>query len=315
MKTTNQILTIIANQLAKIASDGFDDYKVIVCSERIFIDDYKPADDEYQTNMNDQDKDFISEPIEMPYQKTLFFVIKLGAGDTNMAVTNSPVSIQCMSEENDFVVAQQILRDFVASVNFIYQDEVIQSYFTPEVVSSSQEVYTGFRALLNCRGFIRIPEKGVAFVTDICFKDSSGNWFKMPFINMNYGHHAQSDPMSFAGYNGATMALNRQSTQTFSISTYLWYFEDAEKGSQEAQLNEFSTSILEAMNDMNKKFRIMPRTNIKPSTSVSEQEVDGEYRLPLIDAWFILADATYVQEWGNLSLWSFTFTRAKETES
>lgn len=291
MKGPNDIISIVANGIAKAAgeTDGGDGYKIVVCPERIFIDDYKPAMDEYiarirNADFRDGDGEY-SSPRQTPYQKTIFFVLKLGAGQMNFAVWEAPFTIQCLSEQNEIDMAREIFMKFISNVNFLYKDGVVQSYFTPTVSSSIDAVYEGFRALLSCNGFVRVPEDGIVFASDVCLLGDDGEtMFSLPFVNLRFSHAGQPDPQAFSGYYGHTMGLVRQATQTFALTTYLWHADSSGlTGTDKSQMdfqNGFTDAVLDVLNEnINRKFRFVVRTSIPlaySGYSASVKAVDGE---------------------------------------
>ena len=288
------LINIIVKQIGKVAEKYAPDKDVVVCPERIFVDDYLPKEEQYvavngQLPSLDQD-----DPNEPPYADKVFVVVKLGSGQKNMAVSNSIVTIQVLSENNDFVAARDILDSFSSEYNFKYEDGIVQAYFTPEVAASQESIYTGFRALLSIRGFVRVPEEGFAFADAMYVTVGEyGIRSRIPFMNYSYNYTAQPDPQAFAGTQGQTMALNRQSTETVSFSTYLQF-------GQNAPYNDFSHAVLEARNHLNRKVRIEVRSNLDDVT--------------LIDEWFVLSGIHYEQELGDMAPWLISFTRAKMIE-
>ena len=317
MKTENEVLQIIANQLQETIAkfdDEKSDYRWIICTERIFLDDYKPKVDDYIARLNlvtqdgSYDLDSMPEgyenPSQMPYQHTIFAILDMGQGQVNFAVWNCPVSIRIISEENTFDMAREIMTEFMSKVNFEYKDGIIQSYFTPEVTDSMSEMYAGFRGLMSCSGFVRVPEPNILFATKVMVDlNGDGNWTDFPFISITLDHSGQPDAQAFSGYYGATMSLNRMTTQALSVSTYLW------QGTGNETLDGFSKAVLNAMNDMNRKFHLAVLSNIE---SDDENAING--LMPIMEAHFVLIGAQSAQEWGDLSVWSLSFARAKDKE-
>ena len=326
MKNLNEIASIISNKMQEIISDIPGDYKSVICPERIFNSDYAPKVEDFIKKSNSNYVGEYEAPLEMPYPKTLFLVFKLGQGQTNMAVTNMPISIQCLSEENDLQIAREILNRYVEEVNFKYLNGIVQTYFTPEVLSSSEEVYTGFRALYSQRGYIRVPEEGIAFVTNIYIENSNGEYFNLPFIHESDNYSAQPDAISFSGYDGRTMALNRQSTSTITINTYLWNYtqEQIDSVGEEQQrlfenINSFCKKVLKANRNMNQKFKIALVTNIVLNDEDIDSDtkyiiINSEKRLLQSESWYVLYNRSHGQDWGNLEPYSLSFTEAKEQE-
>ena len=279
MKTLTEITNIIAKQIGEVAKTAATDYDIIVCPERIFMDDYLPEEERYLAALGEMPSLDADSPQDLPYRNTIFVVIKMGSGQANMGVSNYSCTLQVLSEADDFVAARQLLDSFIAEYNFEYVDGIVQSYFTPDMGGSQESVYTGFRALMSCRGNIRVPEEGVVFVTDILASFDGKIFFEIPFLNVMYNHACQPDPQAFAGTNGRTMALNRQSTQTITLDMYLWnsgeYSEQNEDEAAKAflpigarlsnnwHLDRYSAKVVEAHSEMNKKFYLMVRTSIK----------------------------------------------------
>ncbi len=271
MKTLTEITNIISKQMGEVAKDAATDYDVIVCPERIFMDDYLPRAEAYLQSMDEMPSMEAASPQDQPYQNTIFVVIKVGSGQANMGVANYSCTLQVLSEADDFVVARQLLDSYIAKYNFEYIDGIVQSYFTPDMGGSQESVYTGFRALLSCRGNIRVPESGAAFITDVLVSVDGNIFFELPYISAMYNHSCQPDPQAFAGTRGRTMALNRQSTQTITLDVYLWNkgaYSENPKDSGTADLgldwwlDLFSMAVFDAHSNMNRKFYLSVRTPI-----------------------------------------------------
>lgn len=317
MKTLNNITEIIANQLGGIArellddpnnSEFFGDYDVIVCSERIFVEDYLPREEEYLEKNSEMLALNCSDPNEQPYRNKIFVVINMGSGQRNYAVSNSDCTIDVLSEENDFVFARALLDEFVAKYNFKYESGIVQAYFNPNVNSSMEEVYTGFRALFSVHGFVRVPEQGFAFISEVSISfDDNGTerTISIPFTNLSYTWASQPDPQAFAGTGGQTKALNRQSTTVVSFSTYFNFDDSVEN----LLYSAFSNKIIYVMNGhQNEKF------HIKLLTPYERGSGDNKERIAIVDKWFVLVNAGYNQELGDIDPWTISFSESKETE-
>lgn len=306
--TLTQITNAIAKQIQGVVEEHMlaEDYKVIVCPERIFVDDYLPLETQYITKLSELPEEQYDNPNEPPYKNTIFVVIKMGSGERNMAVANSTVTIQVLSEENDFLAAREIMDTFIGLYNFKYKDGFIQSYFQPEVLASQEQVYAGFRALMNSRGFIRVPEPGIMFVQDVVVMvGPNEDWIQIPYVNMNYQFSAQPDPVAFSGQHGETASLNRQSTRMVSFETYLT------ENSGDYFMDKFSKDVIYAQWKMNRKFHIVVRTSAEDEMAT---EILGERRFAIVDEWFVLTGAIYNQELGGISTWGLTFSRALKEE-
>ena len=293
--TYEETINVIVRQISEVAKEFAPDKTVVVCPERIFVDDYLPKEEQYVAHNHELPSLDADDPNEPPYYDKIFIVVKLGSGQKNMALSNSVATIQVLSENNDFLAARDILDAFTSKYNFQYENGIVQAYFTPEISSSQESVYTGFRALMSVRGFVRIPTDGFAFVTKLYITVGDAEERQvLPFLNISYNYSAQPDPQAFAGYNGQALSLNRQSTEVVSFSTYL-RFSDADPG-----MRALSEAILNARNDMNKKFKIIGASAI-PSIN-------------LVEGWFVLASIHYDQDLGDMAPWVLGFARAKEVE-
>lgn len=361
MKTMNEIIGIISDSIAeaarkvsKEAVPDIDSYDLVVCTERVFIDDYaKPKTEDLKRPNNDNEADNLEgpqevhDPLDVPYQNTIFIVLKAGQGQVNKAVLNMPVSIQCLSEQNDYEAAGAILREFCNEYNFEYTDGIVMSFYTPEMISSGEEVYDGFRALFSSRGTVKVPEDGVLMTTEVwSYDDTADNkgWFRLPFLTMQDSLSVQTDPQSYAGFQGRTMNINRQSTTTESFDGYLWNYPkkaidavgaDTEEGRAMRHLNYFSQKVLLAKKHMNVKFRLYFKTNMEviagdigydsdvaaylkstnaPVESGTKRGIltENGYYMANAEGWFTLAGRSYSQAWGDVSSMSMTFTEATE---
>lgn len=313
MMEYGKLVSAIARQLGEVAKSITEDYDIIICPERIFIDDYLPKMEEFLEKNSELPSLDIDEPTEMPYANTIFVVIKMGSGQRNMAISESSVTLQVLTEENDFVVTKKILDSFLAEYNFEYRDGFIQSYFNPEMTSSADAVYSGFRAMYSCRGTVRIPENGLVFVQDVMMgiPDENGNtkMHKIPFISVNYGNSATTDPQPLYGYNGVTLNLNKQTTQTVSLSTYLFSFSDTNGDAEKEWMNRMSEAIIRAQSHMNMKFKLAVRTSLDGN---SDEDEGG--KICIVNDWFTMVSATYDQDWGDISTWALSFAKSKQKE-
>ena len=309
MATSEDILNLLAKEIGKVAEYEAPDYDIVVCPERIFVDDYLEQKLD-SINQNYDQLPYLGEEgqNDTVFSKTIFVVVKITGGQRNMAISNAEVTVQVLSEENAFEAARDILDAFVNQYNFSYNEDeelgvgIMQAYFPPVVSSSQDQVYTGFRALLSCNGVVRVPVKGVVFIKDICVSlGEEDDWVSIPFINENYAYNAQPDPQAFSGQQGRTVALNRQSTTVVSFDTYLAI------GSDDAKLNAFSEAVIRAA-QLNKKFRIVYRTAIKDET---QETILDEQLFPVVDDWFVLVSAMHNQQRAELSTWTLSFARTK----
>ena len=279
-----------------------EDYKIIVCPERIFVDDYAVAEQEYVNSLTNRPELFGDEPNNSPYRKIIFVVVKLGTGQENMAVSNYSINIQVLSEENDFLFSRDLLDNFVSEYNFEYKDNILHSYFPPEMNSSQDSVYIGFRALFSLRGFIRVPNDGFLFAKDITVSWSDGETEysgKIPFINLSYHYSAQPDPQAFAGYLGQTKAMNRQNTETVTFVTYLMCDDEA-TDAPTVLYTSFTKAVLNAKSKMNRNFFITISTPSDGTTLTSTN-----YKLVGVD---------YSQDIANISPIALSFVCASEDE-
>lgn len=318
MISINETMARIASSISEYIDENglLEGYNVDVVSERVFLDDYAPKFDDYVAKVNapenmdgsydlDASEDGYENPDQMPYQHTVIIIIKLGQGEINFAVWNCPITLQVISEENSFEETKQALLSFIAAKNFRYENGIVQTYFTPEIVASQQEMYAGFRASITVRGSLRVPEDGIVFATNIMIKGSDGEMHDYPFINFSFDHSATPDPQPFAGTRGATMTKNRQTTQNISIATYLWNVPLPEDTSSDEYkdafaINEFSQNVLLAMNSMNRTFHFCAVSNISDG--------NGGF-LNIIDDDFVLVNAHYAQSWGDVEAWALSFAR------
>lgn len=312
-------MEIIASSIGDFFSKNelMADYDVVVCSERVFVDDYAPKREAYLKRLQavvneDGSYDFDSmpdgyeRPDESPYQHTVFIVIKLGQGEMNFAIWNCPMSIQIVSEENCMTAARDAMVAYINVKNFRYDDGIIQSYFTPESTASQQEMYAGFRALFSVRGFVRVPEDGIVFAMATKVENEDGEMFDYPFVSVVVDHNAVPDPQPFAGTHGATMAMNRQTTQTLSLVTYLW--------NDGGDFGWFSKSVMKAMLNMNKTFHFAVLSNIEDEDGIYDARTNKKY-LPISDFDYVLVGAHYSQDWGGIEAWTLTFTRAEANKN
>lgn len=320
MMTLMQINDAISKEIGEIVErlDLPEDYTVVVCPERIFMDDYLPKENEYYLKRSEMPFDDYDSPNESPYRNHIFVVVKMGTGQRNEAVSESSVTLQVLSEQDDFLIARTILDQFIAEYNFkLTADGFVQAYFNPEVIASQETVYTGFRALMTTRGFIRVPEPGVVFVTGVIISiDGGETYFRIPYMGLRYNHNAQPDPQAFAGTMGNTMTMNRQASQTISFDTYLT------QSSEKTPLDAFSSKVFLADRHINAIFDIALVTNVDPEDAYDEDSVmspivDGEDTDLVVigKGQYRLVSASYSQDLGDMSTWSLTFSRATREEN
>lgn len=301
MRSEEELTKIIANGIIEIAEEEArrigEDLDIIVTTERIFIDKYKPEIDVGG----------------LSYEKTIFYVINYNPGVFNFAISNIPVTISCLSLPGETEVAHNILREYGAIVNYRYLNGIVQAYQMPDVEDPVAEVMDGIRAKVTMTGNIRVPEDGVMFITNIIYTDDDGIDHDVPFITETHSWAGTPDPVPFpnleAGSLGSTMALNKFSTRSLSIVTYLWnyyafYGDDEFSGNDDGL--RFTREVMAASGgSMNKKFRLRLRTNIPDG--------NGGF-LDIWDNHYILTNLGTQQAWGDVSPYSLTFAQAKEID-
>ena len=340
MKTINDIMDIVGDAISQSVQDLGDlgDYEVVVMPERIFNDDYRRADrSDLLRDNNQYGIPEYTEPVDVPGQKKIFIVVKFGQGQINKAVLTLPVSIQCLSEQDDYMAASRILRKFCNDFNFEYYEGIVMSFYTPEMISSAEEVYSGYRALMACKGSVKVPDDGLVFVTEVwsvATIDNEDKWFKIPFINTMDNWNAQTDPQAFSGFQGRTMNMNRQGTETVSFSSYLWNYtnDQVSAGGDNAELmkclNNFSRKVLSAPRNINTRFRLYFKTNLTVSygddgwdsslwneiknTPLAIDQDSRTYSMPSYEGYFTLVSRGYSQPWGDINAWSLTFAESRE---
>ena len=173
------------------------DFTWIITTEQIFVNDYVPmiqslqeqrAGMDYNGQMPphfayDEDdhlnviqeapesavvtnKDFVDpgktegpmDPNKLDIDNTVFCIIKFGRGDiTPKMMYSYPVTIRVLMMDTVVEEVRDTMCAFADSVNFVYEDGVIQSYFSPEVTDTMSEVYEGFRSVMSITGYIKVP--------------------------------------------------------------------------------------------------------------------------------------------------------------
>ena len=325
MMTITKLTNAIAEKLKEVANEILNDidqseisgdFELIICPERIFVDDYLPKEEEYVNRNADLPEFDQIGANDSPYKNKVFVVLKFGNGQRNYAVSETDLTIQVLSEENDFLFARELLDRFIGKWNYEFDSKngFVMSFFNPSISSSQDEVYTGFRALMSARGFVRIPEHGIMFVSSIEYYDAENETtFRIPFINLSFNYTTQPDPQAFSGYGGATKALNRQSTMVASFNTYLSMVADPDVSDSDSWV-AFSENVIKAMNgDMNMKFKLSFKTPYKAPTRAPGVIHSGR-PIYIMDRWFVLVGVSYNQELGAMSPVGLSFTEAKETE-
>ena len=244
--TEEQIVSVVKKGLAEsaslyLASSGMtydeDDPsapRVIACTERMFFQDPQThhlivRNDSQTIDINDQRN-----------RNTLFAVIMLSQGNHNFAVSQNQVSIQILSEQGDFELAQGILRTHLNRVNYRAESHyvdgtsynLIETYNNPDIAEDQMAVFAGLRALVIMRGIILIQEEtvGTATITGITFSlDDGESTYRLPFIAGTITNAQSPDPQAFpvgvyggdgSDMSGWTSTKNRQSTLTVGLQTY-----------------------------------------------------------------------------------------------
>ena len=246
-----QIVSVVKKGIAEsaalyLASSGMtydeDDPsapRMVVCTERMFYQD--PAtkhlivrNDNQTVDINDQRN-----------RNTLFAVIMLSQGNHNFAVSQNQISIQVLSEQGDFELAEGILRTHLDRVNYRAASHVVDSksynlietYNNPDIAEDQMTVFAGLRALVVMRGIILIQEEsiGTATITGITFSlDGGEHTYRLPFIAGTITNAQSPDPQAFpvgvyggdgSDMSGWTSTKNRQSTLTVGLQTYFANWE------------------------------------------------------------------------------------------
>lgn len=137
MELTNEILTIISNELAEIINskpDMYNGFPIEIAEEQYF----------YNFKRQEPGK--------------IYIVIKFLDAPLNYEQIILPVHIQAISEQDKLDVCRSLLFEFASKYNlyknnYKEEDKTMQQYYnSPYVLSNFNEVFEGFRSLLFVSG-------------------------------------------------------------------------------------------------------------------------------------------------------------------
>lgn len=183
---------------------------------RIFGNDY--ADSGY-TLYVEQEREFTKE-IEL-HAKSIYIVVSFGGAETNFGQSSMPVFLECVSEENAFAVARELLTKFVVKNNLQRVGGIYQYWESPTMSSKFNEVGKGFRAFLYITGSVATGA-GVTIndVARLWWKNSDNEYVQIEFLTFNDGYQGAMQPQAYPDTNGYAKSQASYGTYTFTISTY-----------------------------------------------------------------------------------------------
>ena len=266
MMTEEQIVSIVKKEISEsaelyLATTGmsFDEDdpnrpEIVACTERMF---YQDPMTKHLIVRNDNQTIDIN---DMKHRNTLFAVIMLSQGNHNFAVSQNQISIQILSEQGDFELAEGILRAHLNRVNYRSKTHeldgknysLIETYNNPDVAEDQMVVFAGLRALVVMRGIILVQDESVGTVTITNIEFTlDGETYTLPFISGSITNSQSPDPQAFphgvyggdgSDMGGWTSTRNRQSTLAVGIQTYL---SDWDLGENNEKLNSLTATINE----------------------------------------------------------------------
>ena len=159
---------------------------------------------------------------------TIYIVVKFSPAAVDYGVTVLPVTILVMSEQNRCELCQRLLQDFTTMANMeMNSSSTIQQFYeSPAVTSNFNELFEGFRSVLNVSSTFVISASANPFTLEWYNPAEDENhavigWQEVYFINGNLGSNYQTNPKLFYTTNDFTRSITTMGTVTFNISSVL----------------------------------------------------------------------------------------------
>lgn len=162
---------------------------------------------------------------------TIYIVVKFGIGSINYGSSVAPITLMCLGTANLVKPSQLLFGVFASSWTTKYlgegltdsEDNMLQVWNTPEVVTNFNEVKAEFRNLFRLSGNIVIGTQAVRVGKLSYYWDKTGVSGPeiVNIMTFQDGYRASLDSQPFGNTNGFAKSEVNFSTYTFSISTYL----------------------------------------------------------------------------------------------
>ena len=199
----NEILNKVATQLYETMDKNpelYGGYKIYVTKEQQYLVD-KPEGK----------------------AKEIYVVVHFLEASINFGQTILPFTINVVSEQNSFEVAQQLFLDYALTYNLKQTEDATeqQFYSSPTILNNFNEVYDGFRSLLYLTGSIRIAENSLAIKT-IEVKNDDGTYYEIPKLASTINGNQQLDSQAFYTTQSNAIAEGKVKAFTLSFTTNLY---------------------------------------------------------------------------------------------
>lgn len=167
----------------------------------------------------EQEREFTRE-VEL-HEKAIYIVVSFGSADTNFGQAEVPVFLECVSEENAFEVARNIITQFVVLWNMKRHEEFYQLWGSPTINTKFNEVGKGFRSLIFVSGSVSVGAGiNINDVARLWWKNSDSEYVEIEFLTFNDGYQGQLAPQAYPDTNGFAKSQAQYGTYTFTIVTY-----------------------------------------------------------------------------------------------
>lgn len=166
----------------------------------------------------EQEREFTKE-VEL-HPNGIYIVISFGTASTNFGQSEIPVFLECVSEENSFIVARDLLSSFVVTFNNSRNGSVYQQWESPTLNSKFNEVGKGFRSMLYVSGSMSIGAQiNINDIAKIYWKNGD-DYEEIQFLSFNEGYQASLQPQVYPDQNGFAKSQAEYATYTISFSTF-----------------------------------------------------------------------------------------------
>lgn len=199
-----QIMVIIENQLKIIFESDpgyYSQYDFILKNEQMFV---KNTDRQKTGN--------------------IYIVVKFLPADINYNQNIVPITITAVSEYNNLEVCQRLLMEYAQTFNLVDEisDDKIsynQTYTTPQIMSSFNEVFYGYRSTFLMSGTFFLSYN--SNYSELYYISIDGQEIPVDTITFSQDFSIQLDTQPFFNTNNFTKSIGKFGTHVINFTIFL----------------------------------------------------------------------------------------------
>lgn len=166
----------------------------------------------------EQERQFVKRKDLEP--NAVFIVVSFGQAEYNSGQATCPVYLDCLSEENTFNVARELLTTFAVNNNLTEASGIKQVWGSPIATTKFNGLGTGYRASFYLTGSIVVGSSTANYVATLLWVNGDGEEIEVPFLSFQDAYTASLSPQAFPDNDGFVQSYTQYGTYSFTFATF-----------------------------------------------------------------------------------------------